>query len=44
VLAVLGSARTHQQSFVLFVAIVVVLASGIVAVFMATGADPREDD
>jgi hypothetical protein len=48
VLAVLGSARTHQQSFVLFVVIVVALAAGIVAVFVATGgagvSDAREDD
>jgi hypothetical protein len=48
VLAVLGSARTHQQSFVLFVVIVVALAAGIVAVFAATGGagapDAREDD
>jgi hypothetical protein len=44
VLAVLGSARTHQQSFVLFVVIVTALAAGIVAVFAATGSDAREDD
>jgi peptidoglycan/LPS O-acetylase OafA/YrhL len=47
-LAVLGEARTHQQSFVLFLAIVVALAIGIVAMFVATGGEPaarsREED
>ena len=35
-LAWLGAARMHQQSFVLFLAIVLALAIGIVAVFLAT--------
>lgn len=39
VLAVLGGARMHQQDFVLFLAVVVALAAGIVAVFVATGGD-----
>jgi hypothetical protein len=39
VLAVLGGARTHLQSFVLFVAVVVVLAAAVVAVFVTTAGD-----
>ena len=40
-LAALGQARMHLHDFVLFLAIVVALAAGIVAVFVATA---RADD
>jgi hypothetical protein len=44
VLAVLGSARTHQQSFVFFLVVVIAIAVVIVAAFVATGSNPRGND
>jgi len=39
VLGTAGTARTHQQNFVLFLGIVLGLAVAVVAVFVATAGD-----